>query len=395
MLPELGAFGLIFAGPAAWFNRMVLTNRLLVWVGLISFPLYLWHWPLLSFARIVESETPAIPYRAAALMSSVLLAWLTYHFLEKPIRASNQDRLKITALSILMAILGLFGFISFKNKGFPDRAAAKVASMNVWNNYAFAGTCSNLTHGSKHDDWCNMGNAPEKSPTHILVGDSIGNAYSPMLQAYAEQQNASINKFTPFVFRQFGRGGCPMLFGIGPEHCRSITNAASAYIAQTPSIHTVILSSNWPLYFHGSDWDAQNTINGKQFQTAFEATVAYYQGLGKRVIVFLAPPVGATPRACLVRPLRLTQTDNCKFPRVEADENDGDYRPYLFSYLKSKRIDTFDPFPYLCDSQQCKVTDGTHIYYLDHEHFSLFGSQYLATQAGSDLHHLLTLAPSK
>lgn len=43
------------AGSHAWFNRVVLSNRVLVWIGLISYPLYLWHWPLLSFAQIVES----------------------------------------------------------------------------------------------------------------------------------------------------------------------------------------------------------------------------------------------------------------------------------------------------------------------------------------------------
>ena len=391
LLPELGAFCLIFAGPTAWVNRLVLSNRLLVWVGLISFPLYLWHWPLLSFARIVESETLDWTFRAAALVLSALLAWLTYRLLEKPIRSGSNEHLKITVLSIVMATLGIFGFISFQNEGFPSRAAAKVALLNVWDNLSFAGSCNSLTQSPKNDDWCNMGNAPDKPPTHILIGDSIGNAYSPMLQTYAQQHDASASKLTPFVFRQFGRGACPMLFGIGPASCRSLTYSASAYIAQTPSVHTVILASNWPLYFHGSDWDVQSTINGEQFKAALSATVSYYQGLGKRVIVFLAPPVGANPRACVVRPLRLTQENNCALARSDAINNDGDYRPYFASYLKSVQVATFDPFLYLCDSQNCKTSDGTHIFYLDHEHFSAFGSQYLAQQADNDLHRLLLL----
>lgn len=59
VLPTLGAVLIISAGAQAWLNRVVLSNRVLVWFGLISFPLYLWHCPLLSFARIVESQTPS------------------------------------------------------------------------------------------------------------------------------------------------------------------------------------------------------------------------------------------------------------------------------------------------------------------------------------------------
>jgi peptidoglycan/LPS O-acetylase OafA/YrhL len=59
VLPTLGTVMIIAAGMQAWLNSAVLGNRMLVWFGLISFPLYLWHWPLLSFARIVESETPS------------------------------------------------------------------------------------------------------------------------------------------------------------------------------------------------------------------------------------------------------------------------------------------------------------------------------------------------
>jgi len=60
LLPAGGAALIILAGPAAWVNRTILSNRLLVWIGLISFPLYLWHWPLLSFARIIEADIPSV-----------------------------------------------------------------------------------------------------------------------------------------------------------------------------------------------------------------------------------------------------------------------------------------------------------------------------------------------
>ena len=87
LLPTLGAACLIYAGERAWPNRRVLSHRWLVWVGLISYPLYLWHWPLLSFARIMQSETPSVALRMTLLAASVLLAWLTYKLLERPVRA--------------------------------------------------------------------------------------------------------------------------------------------------------------------------------------------------------------------------------------------------------------------------------------------------------------------
>jgi peptidoglycan/LPS O-acetylase OafA/YrhL len=120
ILPVLGSFLLIFAGPTAWFNRFVLSNRLLVWTGLISFPLYLWHWPILTFMRIEARGTPDSKYRLLAL--SILLAWLTYHFIEKPIRNDLKNRLKIITLSILITVLGGAGYQIFSNFGYPARS---------------------------------------------------------------------------------------------------------------------------------------------------------------------------------------------------------------------------------------------------------------------------------
>ena len=384
LLPILGSFCLIFAGPTAWFNRFVLSNRLLVWIGLISFPLYLWHWPILSLMRIVESGAPEPYFRNIALVLSVLLAWATYYFVEKPIRSDGRSSLKITVLSACVAALGIAGFAIFQSNGLPTRAAAQINGVNTWDNLTFATPCKFITHGPNHDDWCNIGNAPNKPPTTVLIGDSVGNNFAPMLQSYSEQAGNSA-----FVFRQFGRGFCHGFADIGYENCQELIKEAQSYIEKTPSIDTVILAANWPLYFNGFDRIGATPVSSQQFKAAFEKNVAYYQGLGKRVIVFLAPPVGANPRACLTRPIRLSGKSSCNLALPEALHNDGLYRAYFSAHLKSKNIETFDPFKYMCDAISCKVTDGTSIYYVDHEHFSVFGGQFLAEVAKNDLKKLL------
>jgi peptidoglycan/LPS O-acetylase OafA/YrhL len=385
LLPVLGSFFLIFAGPAAWFNRFVLSNRLLVWVGLISFPLYLWHWPILSFMRIFESEAPTPYFRNLAVLASLVLAWLTYYFVEKPIRASGKSSFKITVLTACIAVLGFAGWGIFQNNGIPARAAAQINGVNTWDNLTFATACKFITNGPNHDDWCNIGNAPNKSPTTLLIGDSVGNNFAPMLLRYAEQSSDSA-----FVFRQYGRGLCHGFPEIAYENCAELVQATHAYLEKTPTVDTIILAANWPLYFNGFDRVGSTPVNSQQFKTAFEKNVAYYQGLGKRVIVFLAPPVGANPRACLTRPIRLSDKSSCNLALKEALHNDGQYRAYFATYLKSIKVDTFDPFKYMCDPTSCKVTDGIRIYYVDHEHFSAYGGQFLADAAKDDLRILLT-----
>jgi peptidoglycan/LPS O-acetylase OafA/YrhL len=389
LLPILGSFCLIFAGPTAWFNRLVLSNRLLVWVGLISFPLYLWHWPILSFMRIVESEAPSLGYRVLAVGISVLLAWMTYYFVEKSIRANGKSTLKIAVLTTCIAALGLTGFVIFRNNGVTTRASAQINGVNTWDNLTFATPCKFITNGPNHDDWCNIGNASSKSPTTLLIGDSVGNNFAPMLQRYSEQTGDSA-----FVFRQYGRGLCHGFPEVAYENCAELVNATRTYITKTPSVDTIILAANWPLYFNGFDRVGSSPVSSQQFKMAFEKNVAYYQGLGKRVIVFLAPPVGANPRACLTRPLRLSDKSSCNLALAEALHNDGQYRAYFTMYLKSIKVNTFDPFKYMCDETSCKVTDGTRIYYVDHEHFSIFGGQFLASAAKDDLQKLLG-QPSK
>ena len=126
VLPVLGSVLLITAGSEAWVNRTVLGNRVAVWFGLISFPLYLWHWPILSFARIVEGDVLSRNTRITAVLLSVVLAWLTYMLVERRIRLGGHNKVKVITLVILMTIVGYVGYNTYSRDGLKFRIKSKV-----------------------------------------------------------------------------------------------------------------------------------------------------------------------------------------------------------------------------------------------------------------------------
>jgi peptidoglycan/LPS O-acetylase OafA/YrhL len=124
LIPVAGSALIIFSGPQAWVNRTILSSRILVWLGLISFPAYLWHWPLLSFPRIIDGEEPTQEYRIAAIFLTILLAWLTYKLIERPIRFGHHGARITTALVLFATVVGIIGYISYSKNGFPNRDGA-------------------------------------------------------------------------------------------------------------------------------------------------------------------------------------------------------------------------------------------------------------------------------
>lgn len=121
VIPVLGAVMIIAAGSKTWINRKILSHKVAVWIGLISYPLYLWHWPLLSFARIVESGLPDVNIRLLAVVLSIFLAWFTYVVVERPIRLGKHGKTKVTFLVLLMIIIGSVGYYTYHKDGLGFR----------------------------------------------------------------------------------------------------------------------------------------------------------------------------------------------------------------------------------------------------------------------------------
>ncbi|MEE3719726.1 acyltransferase [Tumidithrix elongata RA019] len=183
MLPVFGAFLLIAAGPSAWINRKILSNKLFVSIGLISYPLYLWHWPLLAFPRIGISDgsyRDILPLnRFIAILVSVFLSWATYQFIEKPIRFGGKKQIWTLILGLAMIGIGIFGSIVFMSNGIPDRIALTPPTASIlFSDYPHPlknEACKNQYPEFKDGFSCLL-SKPQK-PNVALFGDSHAHQY--------------------------------------------------------------------------------------------------------------------------------------------------------------------------------------------------------------------------
>lgn len=116
LLPTLGTVLIIGAGPRAWFNRHVLAQRPLVWIGLISFPLYLWHWPALVFQRLLDDHVTHLD-RLLLMLLCVALSWACYRGVERPLRNGHNSYTKAIVLACLMVAAGLVGLGTYLSNG--------------------------------------------------------------------------------------------------------------------------------------------------------------------------------------------------------------------------------------------------------------------------------------
>lgn len=187
LIPVLGTLLIIGGGQQAWLNRFFLMNPIAVWFGLISYPLYLWHWPILSFLQIIDGELPHRDARFAAVLVSILLAWATYKYIEKPIRSKELSIQRAFFLSLPMILLGCVGFYLSLHGGAPERSFViqneKINSEFVgpiWE-YANNESCKNRfgIQGSEEWGWsfCIINN--ESPPSVILLGNSYANHLYP------------------------------------------------------------------------------------------------------------------------------------------------------------------------------------------------------------------------
>ena len=306
LLPVLGACLCISAGSGAWLNRNLLGSRVAVWFGLISYPLYLWHWPLLAYARVVEGGMPARGMRVAAVGLAILLAWLTYRYVERSVRRREGSGV-VGILVGAMVVLTVVGALAFARQLPPrNNDPSLQGPMSASGDWAFP-----------------EGLRPAKIAGHsiyrigdgagrvLLLGDSHVEQFGPRA---VELARAHPDALGTLYFAT--RGACPPvpnLFEDRDPVCNERLDAMLRF-AIGPEIDTVVVGGCWTCYFdvgegpvpadaptapdhyYYREGGVRHPLRGgdgvQRSLSSLESLLKSLRAAGKRVYLLLSIPVG-------------------------------------------------------------------------------------------------------
>ncbi len=394
LLPTIGTACLIYSGQISSSFARILKNPLLVWFGLISFPLYLWHWPLLVFARITQSDVPHWSIRTAIVFASIILAWVTYQSVEKRFRSETNTRLKLRVLIGAMLCIGVISTVLFIHQGVYSRSI-------VLNTQRLKATANDGGTGIQLVGQCGLAQQsipavyhclsdPRESPKFALIGDSKALALLPGLIRTSQENERwlSINGINPAFTKS--------LFKEKDEKTLRLTLDA---ITRNPDIKVVAIVNAARTLLTPQGHDEKALMRADNFDSVLkdlDLTIYQLVHSGKKVILVLDNPTLANPEDCLARNFgsewisrwAMATNSRCSISVARHVEITSQYRR-LFETIEQKYpddISIFDTMPFVCDTSvdKCSVFKNNRLMYSYTDHVS----DYAAGLIGKSLNEL-------
>lgn len=395
LLPVSGAFLLILAGPEAWVNQFVLANRLMVFVGVISYPLYLWHWPILSFARIVESGMPSREIRIGAVILSFVLAWITYRLLEKPIRFGRKAWWKTATLTVLLTVIGYVGYNTAERNGLAFRGSIKSYQSKIkdlsWDvsTFGYAKCDEKGLNRPPSLNYC-LFSKSSNDPMIAVYGDS-----------HADHLFHGLAKIDSANWMLIGNSSCPPVSGVhvigDVKNCDVLAAKALDYLVKTQTIQTVVLSffGNYALDVSyaadhlvlkvGPDTvkitSNEFSASSKQelFFLGLEQTISKLEQAQKSVVIVIdVPELPFFPKACIGRPFS-KKIDKCVVSLSAVHKRQAMLREIIKRLTAvHPKLRVYDPLSFFCDQEYCYFEKNDALIYRDSHHLSLNGSSSYA-----------------
>jgi peptidoglycan/LPS O-acetylase OafA/YrhL len=370
LAPVLGTALILISMQAGSIGSTLLSNRVLVNLGLISYPLYLWHWPVFSFARLMKGESLAFLESMTLLIFSGILASSTYFLLEKRVR--HQGTKTVFILCILLIAIGFQGWNTYKREGLEYRLRKTIEipenqkrDFVKWENKGMLpiGSCDpGFIYPEAHV--CAQSN-PERNADIVIMGDSHAfSAYWGIAKSYADSH----------VVRLLGQGGCaPFLnagsFGAYPS-CDKNINSQLAWLSKNPNIKTVFIVHRNSTLISDTERSA--------YKAAIKQTFDLLLTSNKKVIyVYSVPELNFEPRLCVGNlPLgRKNPVDSCSYPLARELARQSSFRASILEVLgQYPSVETFDPANILCKEGVCHAVIDDRVMYTDTNHLSESGS---------------------
>ncbi len=391
-LPVAGAALVIASGPDTVPSRWLLASRPAVFVGKISYPLYLWHWPLLAFTWIACGAFPSRSLVCAMVAASIVLAWLTYVLVEKPVRFGIRSRWLIAGLVLPVAALGVTGLAILKLDGIPDRRVV-ADNRSLFEDVRIPldtrtsdGSCARTYGIDAREPYVCLVNSDR--PEMLVIGDSVSMAFHAAIKSGAVRTPAVLLGTYSTLWAEPGCVTSEPLesWSHGNLVCQRALRDALAILDRTPSIKAVVVApfSDNPFFDDPGRLRALGAAVLKR---------------GKRLILVAAPPAfyhapeGCRPRHIDVAGIDLTapsDSQSCREPRSNVERTvRRQHTAFARMAREDPRVELFESLPVFCDAENCYQSGDGGPYYWSWGHLNNRGSARLLEAFLPWLRHVL------
>lgn len=387
LLPVVAAMILVGSSSMQDRTESLLAHPWMVAIGKVSYPWYLWHWPLLSFAYIFESGNVSVALRIGLVLASLLLAVLTYRLWELPLRKVPR-KMMISLLLLGMVVLGLLGKNIYDRYGLERIRHKNLIQLDQASSQDFLDfEKQGLITDEKCEkpfkfperEVCLLAHA-DKPVSAVVLGDSHAvHAFWGLAKAFdALGLNLAVR----------GKGACvPVMAaksGTGASECERHMETALRDIARDANVRAVAL------VFRGRYLTEQSLLQERQdFEGKLDATLSLLQSTGKQVYYFL-PVVepGFDPRLCLgALPLGRKPPYSCVIDKTVDDVKSEMVRTSAARVLtRWPQVRVVDPNTMLCLDGKCPILRDRHSIFKDENHLSRAGSMLLSESLNAANH---------
>jgi peptidoglycan/LPS O-acetylase OafA/YrhL len=395
LLPTLGAAMLIIFSTSETLVGKFLGNKIFVFLGLISYSAYLWHQPILAFARYGAAEEPRATILLAIILATFVCAYLSWRYIEVPFR--NRNNINRSGVFLFGAGGGAFlvsiGLLIVVNSGFPGRAAVPEEVKESFASNSPRKDCDvDRDLKGKDVDFCKVGDL-SAVPTIAVFGDSHSETMLSPFDSIAKELHLGVV--------HLGLGGCPPLLGVDVLNgnfaygvCADIAKRQIKYVKEN-NIKKVFLVSRWTLYtdgsykgsgvfFLGSNKTGARTRKDsrEKFARSIEKTVSEYRKLGVEVfIVEQAPQQKVNPVIATYRYYSGGRSNDLDtFFLASSVRREEHFRLQGFTRFVFSKLDGLAGVSVvnldsaLCNNEVCYLGGNSKSYYEDDNHLSSVGA---------------------
>lgn len=384
LLPTVGSVMIIMAGNGAFLNKNIFANRVAVFIGLISYPLYLWHWPLICIARNnLGGELPTGSLMLGILFLSFVLAYLTYALIERPMRSR-----KATWQLVLTCVLVL-ALVTIGTKTLIRRSQAVENLLYSGLATEVQETLKDLPRSEERDSICegkfgsdhSVCRATSEKPSILVFGDSHNHI---MWNAMYQRDDL------PGLY-MVGSGGSMVFDGLINK------NGAGAYeyekaertthvwnaVRNSPEIKTVVLRGFWSSNFRADLLSTKHPqLKGEELMKQHWSDLFEEMARLDKTLIIVLDNVDA-PFNPLLKCMSIQRVSlgvkNDQMCLLSYDEiNQGQYKTRDFLLKEASKwpnVKIVDAWDALCDERGCYLVKDKTPYYRDGNHLSVYGNE--------------------